>query len=223
MLQVNPLIVVYFALAILFLLIGLLVIRKSRSLVNTTFSSALFLFSGNSFVNVLRRTDVELLNAIDPMLFLFLAATVILAPLGIMYSGFVIYDGSKFYQHPAVLWTTPVYILLQSFLWSAEFFELQLEPIHTYNVLSSLENGLICIPLIIAFARYYGVVGLIPEEKRNVWILLVGLVLAIVGQLTNALVIYLTENSSTLGLLLVVLGVVTATVAFSNIFSTKEA
>ena len=134
-----------------------------------------------------------------------------------MVSALIIHRGNIFWRNPAFLTITLFYVLFEAIAWS---FDLQLisNSNVTPNLVLALQNGFIVLPLVYSLVYYIPVLQMIPDQKNKVRTMLAGLSLAIIGQTINAIWNYLNNESSLIGLVIVLIGVFVATISFTNFF-----
>jgi hypothetical protein len=108
-------------------------------------------------------------------------------------------------------------LFFETIAWSFELGLLSAS-IATPNVYLAMQNGFIILPLIFSLVYYIPVLKLIPDQRYKVITMIIGLSFAIIGQSINAIWNYLNNESSLIGLVIVLLGVFVATISFTNFF-----
>jgi hypothetical protein len=208
---------IYVFLTIFFLILTYFVLRKNRNIINISFASTTFIFSLNAVGNIINQSNIKLDEPISMLLTFFIGLTATLGPLGLMTSALIIHKGNDFFRDPIYIVVLVTYLFFETIAWSFELGLLSAS-IATPNVYLAMQNGFIILPLIFSLVYYIPVLKLIPDQRYKVITMIIGLSFAIIGQSINAIWNYLNNESSLIGLVIVLLGVFVATISFTNFF-----
>ena len=77
---------------------------------------------------------------------------------------------------------------------------------------------IINIPIGLSIIQYFRIAKLVPEQKSRIYVLIFGLIISIVGELIRSYSWIVEEVESDIGLVLLMIGVFIAMLAFTNMF-----
>ena len=214
------LIFINLALALSFSFVTVLVIRKSRNISSLAFSWTTFLFTLSTFfgtieelynANVLAGTTPQIMTVVDNIIFP-------LAPLGLLFSSFVIKRGYNAWKNFTLWLFTLFYVLVEIVLFGLRF-------IQDFSFLNEILNNaiwnvLVTIPLLLSVAYFYSIYLEMDDEKNKMLFVVLGVTIGTLGQFLNVLgIIMVNESLVLLSFVVIVVGVLFVSLSFMNITS----
>lgn len=217
------LVLINLALCLSFLLVTILVLRKSQNISTITFSWTTGLFALSTFFGVIEElynsqvisgTTPQALTIIDNIIFP-------LAPLGLVFSAYVIKNGYHTWKNMNLWLFTTIYVVIEIVL-----FALRFDQNYTYlneTINSALWNILITLPLLLSIVYFYSIYHEMDEEKNKMLLLVIGIGLGTLGQTINAIGIILANDNLIVGsFVVIVTGVLIVSLSFMNITSVSK-
>lgn len=202
----------FLAIALLLGLMGLLVLLKNRSLANKAFSTSALSLMIFCFLLALRSMDVMFPTPDYVINSVIIVAMYGLAPVGIMYCSFIILYGEYYLKNPQLAIMTAIYYVIYLI---PVTINVLYDDLLTVGLEIALENLFVGLVIITTAVNFYKVSRLADELRRNLSILVVGLVIILVGTSSYGLLNLLQmEDFAFVGLTIIVIGFVLCNVAF---------
>ncbi|MFX0091216.1 MAG: hypothetical protein ACFFBD_05585 [Candidatus Hodarchaeota archaeon] len=207
--------ILYYLLSLLFIILTLILLKKSTSLINKIFATSTILYFLFGIVMGTQRLELFapwgqdlLLNLLSNFLF-------VVAPLGMMFSAYMIVDGEyRLKSYP--LWIFAVIYTIAGFLtWIFRFiFPIFDEPFNL-NFFNFLINVVGSVPLILSTIQYGRLIRETEQFRNQLYILIVGFIIAIIGLLLFAILALMNAIAFQAGsMVVIVVGLVISIVAF---------
>lgn len=184
----NALLFLFYSL--LFWLLAYLIIRKSKSPTNLLFSSSMFLYGIGTIFSALgwgpfalTQSHFNVLGIYDILInqltfFAIAASFIIVAPLGIYFSGRVILHGNSGYKDELAIILIIVFIIIA-------IFNLFIYPVLLLRQNFMFEDSLTTLILVISLIVYFELYRTIPDYRTNFLFILIGFGIGIIALLTG--------------------------------------
>ncbi|OLS20758.1 MAG: hypothetical protein HeimC3_39140 [Candidatus Heimdallarchaeota archaeon LC_3] len=193
---------IFSIITVLLLVITLIILYKSRSMVNKLFIITPILFSTILIFNIIEELGT---NVSDFLLWF----PYILAPLGILFAGWFIHYGYEITYQKRFIVFTSLYVIF-SFI-SSTYLELATSG-EAYVI--AINHLVIVLPLLIASNEYLKLRSIVPDQKRKILALFIGLLIVVVGSLLRSLSFFLYEEDTVIGLVIIIVGTLTIMISF---------
>ena len=217
------LIVINLALALSFSFVTFLVLRKSRNISSLAFSWTTFLFALSTFfgtieesynAHVLTGTTPQIMTVVDNIIFP-------LAPLGLLFSSFVIKRGYDAWKNFTLWVFTVIYVLVEVVLFALRF-------IQDFSIINEIMNNavwnaLVTIPLLLSIAYFFSIYQEMDDERNKMLFVVLGVTIGTLGQFLNVFgIIMVNESLVLLSFVVIVVGVLFVSLSFMNITSVQR-
>lgn len=191
---------------LLCLLLCLLVIRKSRNMINIVFVLALFIFAIGSAIASLGFVDITTQSIAWPIA----TSLLLVAPIGFFVSSRMILYG----EPELTKLQTDILIYLYIVLAIINYF--------IYNSLSRnetylLEDTLIALILFITLIQYYKLYQIDEEHRTNLLLMISGFFIAIISLIGNDVLILITGVGEVLRIIGPIIGLLIVVLAFTKL------
>ena len=222
-------IIINLLLAILFFLVTLLVIRKSRNVVNVAFAVTTGLFSISSLNGLISELMTD--NIIPQLFPEFIGISgdfvFLVAPLGVLYSSYMVIYGYEAWKNKSILILTAIYIVVEIILAlngnnNSTLPVITFEYFDNIAITRGLFNLLIAIPLLLSVYYFGRLYTRMKGNKNSILLLEIAIGTGTLGQILNSIFIIIGQGTQVWALLIIVVGVFLAALSFSNIFASKK-
>lgn len=199
---IDSVFIAYGILAIIFLILTLIILRKSLSTVNYLFSLSPILF-----ILVIILNMVDYFITVPPVI---ARIFYLLAPLGILFAGMYIFFGNDLFKNNLFLIGSAFYILF-----------CVAYGIYMNYVYNSITDGLlhliVILPVFPALYYYSKLTSIIPESKNAIITLIIGLVFIVIGALMRSYYFFVisTQGDFVPGLALISVGLLIGILSFT--------
>ncbi|MFW9778047.1 MAG: hypothetical protein ACFFE8_04270 [Candidatus Heimdallarchaeota archaeon] len=211
------LLVLYSGLSASFSFLTFLVLRKSQNPANIAFATTTSFYAFNTAISgVLQLHELNILPLGDPTpLSNFGTVIFLFAPLGLVYSSYMIVNGFYAWRNRNLTWFSGIYIFMGLVLSGNEMFNLMYVD---FAISDAAFNLLICIPLFISmgiFGKLYGEM----EDVSKIHFLEVGILIGTTGQLATTIITFFSMGDllNYIALATIILGVLVASISFTNL------
>ncbi|MFW9854525.1 MAG: hypothetical protein ACFFFG_05675 [Candidatus Thorarchaeota archaeon] len=211
------LLILYSGLSASFSFLTFLVLRKSQNPANIAFATTTSFYAFNTAISgVLQLHELNILPLGDPTLLSNFGMVIFLfAPLGLVYSSYMIVNGFYAWRNHTITWFSGIYIFLGLGLSGNEMFNLMYVD---FAISDAAFNLLICVPLFISmmlFGKLYGEM----EDVSKIHFLEAGILIGTTGQLATTVITFfsLGDLLNYIALATIIFGVLVASVSFTNI------
>ena len=205
-------------LSLSFLLVTILVLKKSHNISNIAFSWTTALFSLSTFFGLVEELYADQLQAVPNPITVLDNFIFPLAPLGLVFSAFIIKNGYSSWKNISLWLLTIIYAIIENILFAGH-----IRYLGDYSYLNStmnqtIWNALLLIPLMASVLLFFLIHRDMDEEKNKMLIVILGVSIGTFGQLLNVIGIVTINNDLVLfSYLIVVIGVLLISFAFMNI------
>jgi len=200
------LVAIFGTMTVLFMLLAFLVVRKSYSAVNVAFAVTPFLIGLNTLIAVIIST-ISTMD--DPNMVMFITSgtlPLLLAPIGFLYSGLIILYGKSILHES--------FIRLPTFLYAGIAIIIALLRFIDLPYYSTIIFSLLFVPLAISIFLYLKIAKNIPQLQNKLYVMVIGLSIALVSVVIRIITNLLTSGDSIVGQLLLIIGVIIVITAF---------
>lgn len=204
----------YFILSILFFVIGLLVIRKDKSSINYVFSFTPFAFSLWALIRPFFNQETLCPFCFSMLLDIFNNILFFIAPLGVLFSAWMILYGSKIDYKSKTMIFFIIYFVFGLVL-SYFFINAELHNLST-NLITAFVNLYMIAPLIVSLGFYYVIYTTIIKNYKVV-LLMFGISLGIIGQIINAFYYYLNGAFPAFAFIIIIVGLLGMMLSFISL------
>lgn len=197
--------------AVLFIIMSIIVLARSRHMINYFFALTPLLVSVWAMMMVFfENSDVLWLRLMVQALF-------IAGPLGILISVLLIYYGSDVLRNSLLWFTIAVYILAGIVIGAWSLINEFSGETESMNIARGMYNLIICLPLFYSFYFFFQVQKEVPEQQLKIRLLLVGILFVVGGQLLNGVWYLYAGNFHILAFGMIIIGLLTSILSFVNI------
>lgn len=210
-------------LSLSFLLVTVLVLKKSHNIANIAFSWTTALFSLSTFFGLVEElyTDQIIPGSIPALITILDNVIFPLAPLGLVFSSFIIKNGYSSWKNLTLWIFTILYVIIENTLFFLSFTK-------DYSVLNEIMNltiwnALLIIPLMISVIIFFSIYREMNEEKSKMLIVVIGVATGTLGQVLNSIGIFISNDDLVLiSYIVIVIGVLVVSLSFMNITSSSQ-
>lgn len=198
----------YIIIALFLLVMSAFVLQKSRSPVNLYFVATPIIFA--------IMTILTIVNYFIGLGYSYLEVLYLIAPLGVLLSVWYIFHGQQIYKT-----TFPVIFLTLYIVYVAVNQIMFFYPDLSQNAYT-INHFVVTIPMSIALFNFLKLKLEIPEQAKQINILVIGIVINIMGFVIRGIVSYTDKTESIEGLVVTIVGIIIVIFAFRTISKTSS-
>ena len=198
---------IYGLISFILILMIIFIINKSTDFANVSFIITPLLFTAILIFNMLNYFGALVNNFL-------LWFPYLIAPLGMLFSSLYILQGSGFHKNKYLLIGITLYVFIALIL-SSYPNPFQFAKLDGFHV--GIMHLLLVIPFLITIFDFWKLIPQVQNEKTKIYLLDSGLGFSAIGSLLRSFNYLVTNNDSTLGMILIVIGAILAMSAFIGV------